>query len=155
MLRHGYWLAEFLSISRVIKKAPSQYARAFLHSETDTNDLTYFLVHQLDVIREAFQALRVYLERKAKELREGERLLKDGTGVNHRQRTLLADALRHPDRRYTIEAHRREHGVVYQTARQDLLALVEAGYLVQTTIGHKFYFDVSPKLGRLLKTKGR
>ncbi len=153
MLRHGYWLAEFLSISRVIKKAPSQYGRAFLHSETDANDLTYFLVHQLDVIRVAFRDLRVYLERKAKELRESERLLKDGANFNHRQRALLADALRHPDRRYTIEAHRREHGVVYQTARQDLLDLAEAGYLQQRAIGRTFYFSVPSHLERLLKSK--
>ena len=46
MLRSGYWLAEFLSISRLLRKAPAAYARAFLHTETDENDLTYFVLYQ-------------------------------------------------------------------------------------------------------------
>ena len=33
MLRQGYWLAEFLSISRVLRAAPARYARSFLLTE--------------------------------------------------------------------------------------------------------------------------
>ncbi|HEY1487777.1 MAG TPA: Fic family protein, partial [Micromonosporaceae bacterium] len=54
MLRHGYWLTEFLSISRVLRRSPGGYARAYLHTETDDNDLTYFFAHQLEVLHEAF-----------------------------------------------------------------------------------------------------
>ena len=43
MLRHGYWLFEFVSISQIILKAPVKYGRAFLYTETDDNDLTYFI----------------------------------------------------------------------------------------------------------------
>ena len=50
MLRNGYWLAEYFSISHEILKAPKQYYRAFLHTETDGNDLNYFILHQLEVI---------------------------------------------------------------------------------------------------------
>ncbi|NGX44626.1 MAG: hypothetical protein K1060chlam3_00798, partial [Candidatus Anoxychlamydiales bacterium] len=34
MLRHGYWLFEFISISEIILKAPVQYGKAFLYTET-------------------------------------------------------------------------------------------------------------------------
>ena len=40
--RSGYWLMEYLSISRLLMKAPAQYARAYLHTETDANDATLF-----------------------------------------------------------------------------------------------------------------
>lgn len=43
MSREGYWLYEYVSISRILKKARAQYARAFLYTETDENDTTYFL----------------------------------------------------------------------------------------------------------------
>jgi Fic family protein len=33
------WLVRFLSISRILKKAPAQYSRAFLYSETTGNDV--------------------------------------------------------------------------------------------------------------------
>jgi len=50
MLHHGYGLFDFLSISRILRKAPGKYARSFLYTETDENDLTYFILHQLDAI---------------------------------------------------------------------------------------------------------
>jgi Fic family protein len=43
MLRYGFWLCEFISISRITLRGPAKYARAFLYTETDQNDLTYFL----------------------------------------------------------------------------------------------------------------
>ncbi|MHB8551039.1 MAG: Fic family protein, partial [Acidiferrobacterales bacterium] len=45
LARSGYWLMEYVSISRLIKPAPAQYGRAYLHSETDNNDTTYFIIH--------------------------------------------------------------------------------------------------------------
>ena len=44
MLHQGYWLFEFISISSGINKARGQYERSFLLSESDDNDLTYFLL---------------------------------------------------------------------------------------------------------------
>ncbi len=151
MIRQRYWLAEFLSISRVIQKAPAQYSRAFLYTETDSSDLTYFLFHQLEVIRKATQDLNAYLDRKSKELRKVDLLLNADASFNHRQRALLAHALRHPGAKYSIEPYRREHGVVYQTARQDLLELEKAGYLRKKQIGRAFHFYPVPELERLLR----
>ncbi|MBI3184054.1 MAG: Fic family protein [Myxococcales bacterium] len=155
MLRQDYWLAEFLSISRVIQRAPGQYSRAFLHCENGPSDVTYFILHQLGVIRRANEDLRLYLESKARELRETEQLMKDAEAFNHRQRALLAHALRHSRARYSIEGFRREHGVVYMTARRDLLDLADAGYLRKRKIGRAFYFDVPPDLERRLRSRRR
>lgn len=152
MLRQKYWLTEFISISRVIKGAKSQYARAFLYSETDSSDLTYFLLHQLAVIQRAVEDLRRYLKRKAEELRESERLIRRGDVFNFRQRALIAHALRHPGFSYTIEWYRRENNVVYQTARQDLLSLAEAGVLTKRKTGRAFHFEVPPDFERRLKS---
>ena len=52
MLRQGYELFEFISISSVINKARGQYERSFLLSESDDNDLTYFLLAQVKVIEQ-------------------------------------------------------------------------------------------------------
>ena len=68
MLRHGYWLFEFISISSVINKARGRYASSFLLSESDDNDLTYFLLAQVTVIQQAITNLHAYLERKAGEV---------------------------------------------------------------------------------------
>jgi Fic family protein len=155
MLRQGYRLAEFLSISRVIQKAPARYGQAFLYTETDGGDLTYFLIHQLTAIRRATADLRTYLQHEARLLRETDRILKEGLRFNPRQRSLLSHALRHPNARYTIQTYRREQAVVYQTARADLLGLVEAGLLRKTQVGRAFHFEPAADLERKLERKGR
>ena len=146
MLREGYWLAEFISISRILRKAPSQYARSFLLTETDDNDLTYFLLYHLEVVVRAIDDLLAYVARKEREVRTAERLVRSAGRLNHRQLALVGHALRNPDAAYTVESHRRSHGVVYETARSDLLDLADAGLLVKGRSGKAFRFTVAPDL---------
>jgi Fic family protein len=152
MLRQGYWLTEFISISRAIKKSRVQYDRAFVYTETDENDATYFLLNQLKVLRSAIDELFRYLKRKVQEVREVEQLIRGRDDLNNRQLALLGHALRRSDSRFTIEGHQMSHRVVYQTARTDLLGLVERGLLEQFKVGKKLVFapvrDLSRKLGR-------
>ncbi len=135
MLRQEYWLFEFISISDILRQAPAKYARAFLYSETDDNDLTYFIVYQAEVIHRAIKALHQYIERKRAEVQAGEELLRNWAHFNHRQVALLSHAMRHPGRIYTIEGHQNSHGTVYETARRDLLGLAEAGLLEEKIRG--------------------
>ena len=88
MLRQGYWLCEFISISEIIKKAPVKYGRAFLYTETDENDLTYFILYHLKFIRRAIDQLSEYMEEKVKAVRQLERMLRASAKLNHRQLAL-------------------------------------------------------------------
>jgi len=151
MLSQGLWLVEFLSISSILCKAPSKYSRSFLYTETDENDLTYFIVYHLKVIRRAIEELRAYLARKLAEVRETEILMRSRVTVNHRQLALLSHALRHPGFRYTIDSHQRSHNVSYQTARTDLLDLATRGLLDQTRAGKAFVFSAADELPERLK----
>jgi Fic family protein len=153
MLRQGFWLFEFISISQIILKAPIKYARAFLYTETDENDLTYFILYHLEVIRRAIEELHKYIRRKAEALQAVERELR-GIGIlNHRQRDLVSHALRHPYHRYTIKSHQISHNVVYQTSRLDLFDLENRGLLQSQKIGKTWHFtpavDLEKKLAQL------
>ena len=154
MARSGYWLMEFLSISQFLRKAPRQYVQAYLHTETDRNDTTYFVLHQLDVIRRAIDGLHDYLARKTEELRELTRLLGRGwlrERLNHRQAALLTHALRHPGETYRLARHQAVHNVVYQTARVDLLELERLGLLEKTKQGNAFAFHAVDDLEQRLE----
>jgi Fic family protein len=140
MLSQGYWLSEYISISRILRNAPAKYARSFLYTETDENDLTYFIFYQLTVIRRAIKNLQEYLRRKTQEIRRTERMLRASVEINHRQLALLGHALRHPGFRYTIESHKTSHRVTYQTARTDLIDLAEKGLMIKAKSGRTFVF---------------
>jgi Fic family protein len=155
MLHDNYWLAEYVPISRVLRRRPAQYARAFLYTETDENDLTYFLLFNLSVIEKAVKELHSYLRAKIAEVREAEQYLKATAHLNRRQMTLLSHAMRHPDHIYTIESHRRSNDVVYQTARSDLLGLVSDGYLTQFRFGRALGFVAHPDLPRQAQASQR
>ncbi len=145
MAKQGYWLMEFISISRVIKKASSQYGKAFLYTETDDNDLTYFLIHQLDVIHQAVDDLHVFLHDKMQGIKETERLLVDNPKLqgklNFRQLALLRHALKHPRFSYAVQEHQRTHGISYDVARKDLLQMADQlKLLIKTKQGRSYYF---------------
>ncbi len=155
MIRNEYWLIEFVSISRVIMSAPAKYAKAFLYTETDENDLTYFLHHQLDVIIKSINDLHNYLSIKTKEVQVTEQLLRGPVQrvLNHRQVSLITHALKHPDYLYEIQSHKTSHAVTYQTARTDLLDLEELGLLQKFKRGKAFVFqsptDISERITQL------
>jgi Fic family protein len=154
MRKQGYWLTEYLPISRLLRKAPAQYNRAFLETETDGGDTTYFLIHQLQVIEQAVADLQKYLRRKAAEQREGERNLDDADDLNGRQVVLLTHALKHPEHAYTFGGHARSNRVTHETARADLGELAKRGLLVRRRRERGFLFEPAPDLSERLKESG-
>ncbi len=153
MASQGYWLCEFLSISRILKKARARYSRSFLYTETDDNDATYFILSQLRVITAAIDELYGFLRRKAEQLRETESLINSPTirdRLNYRQLALLNHALEKTQALYTVESHRRSHGVSYATSRSDLLELSRLGLLEMRKSGRAFSFHAPEKLRQQL-----
>ena len=152
LLRHGYWLAEYISISRLLRLAPAQYGRAFLYTETDGADFTYFLLHQLDVLKRSIEALWTYLDAKAAEVRRAEHLLRGSSALNHRQIALLSQVLRQPESVLTIKSHQTTHGVTYPTAHSDLAQLHARGLLERQKVGKEFrFFAAVDQLQKFLK----
>lgn len=153
MLRKGYWLFEFISISKTILRSLGQYLRAFLYSEAG-NDMTYFIHYHLRAINSAIEEVRRYLAERQQLLRNSVQLLRKFTGLNHRQRHVLVEALKDPAGEITIWSHRMNHNVVYQTARTDLLELVNLGLLEMHKSGKTYVFLPTQKLLRLMSRQG-
>ena len=151
MLKHGFWLAEFFSISHEILKAPKQYYRSFLHTEADGNDLNYFINHQLVIICQSISSLRKYIRKKQSEIDSIRAHLGPKGDFNHRQLALLKHALKHPFGRYTVTSHQNSHGVSYQTAKNDLDSLFAKKLLARGKDGKAFVYSPVRELVSLLE----
>ena len=159
MARHGYWLIEYVSISGVIKRAHGQYGKAYLRTETDDGDLTYFVDHQLTVIATAVEELQQSLARRVDDQRSMQTLLAHSEQLkrrlNARQQMLLQHALDRPGEEYTVRGHQRSNAITYETARKDLLGLSdELGLLEKTKRGKAFVFFVPANLHDRLQNSG-
>lgn len=155
MLRSGYWLFEYLPISRLIYRGPAKYVRAFLYSETDEYDLTYFLVYSAEILRRARQELHEYLRTKQQEMSRARAVFRTDQSLNHRQRQVVLEAVRDPDFITTIAAHQGEFRVSYGTAHSDLDALAKMQYLSRQRSGNRHDFVRGPRLSELEGELGR
>ncbi len=151
MLKHDYPLIEFLSISSVINKKRTQYLKAFLYSEMDDNDLTYFIMFHLKAIQEALEDVVEYIKRKKREAQLVDHLYARFPTLNHRQWPIIISALGKSGETYTVEKHMNTHGTARQTARTDLLELHELGLLDMRKEGRKFVFTPVADLAEKLK----
>lgn len=146
MLKNNYWLFEYLSISRIILRRRGQYERAYLYSEVDGSDFTYFLLFNLRAIETALEETRAYVERKAAEDAEIQRQVQGDFELNHRQRAVLSRALKKPGSVFTFQSHATSHGVVRATARADLLDLFDQGLLLRHKDSRQVVFVPAPDL---------
>ena len=155
MARAGYPLFTYVSLSSPLAAAPRRYARAFLETESDDNDLTYFLLQQAEAVRAGLRAARERLARKRTELEAGMRQSRVFPLLNRRQQAVVAHALRAPDARYSIARHQHSHGVTHQTARDDLFDLVRREFLTVTREQRVYVFRPADGLQtRLLAAPG-
>ncbi len=136
LLKEGYWLIEYMSISRMIKRSPGQYARAYLYSEFDDNDLTYFINYQLKTTELAFDSLKKYINRKIKEKQElyNFKIIKN---INDRQIVILKSLFDEPKLTFTIKEIQNRFNTAYDTARTDIMGLEEYGLIKKNIIGKK------------------
>lgn len=150
MLKAGYWLFEYMSISQEIYRHAKSYYQAFTHSEEDDNDLNYFIADQLKTINQSITNLLEYLRRRCEEQKDLDSRLKNRLDFNHRQKALLAQMLKNPEMTTSVTAHCREFQTVRQTARTDLNALVHAGMLIVHKAGNEFIYSPAADLQKLI-----
>lgn len=153
-LKSGYWTFEYMPISRIIKKAHAQYARAYLYTEQDDFDMNYFIHYNLEAITQAITELDRYLKQKQKERTEALQLMTQvAKHMSLRQSLILKELAEESDKILTIQETRAKYNVTYQTARTDLLGLAKKGYLEYRKTRRQFFFYKSKKFDEKLKNQ--
>lgn len=152
MLKKGYWLTEYLAISTIIKDTKNQYEKAFLYTEIDQNDTTYFITYHLKTMEKAFLNLKDYIGRKQKEVIQAAKFIKI-PNVNDRQAQLLKTISEDPDRVWSSKEIENRFNISNFTARADLNNLENLGFLEKIQVNKiKHNFIRSKNFNQILKS---
>jgi Fic family protein len=145
VLSRSYWLFEYMPISRIILRSKKKYSLAYLYTEFDDMDLTYFILYNLSCVDEARKDLLKYLEEKQTEQNATKAIIKKIRDINHREGDILRYMMDHSDEYFTIREIQQMYNTVYETARTDLLHLADLGYLNKEKRGREFIFIFNEK----------
>lgn len=149
VVSRGYWLFEYMPISRIILRSKKKYSLAYLHSEYDDMDLTYFLLYNLTCIDEAHKDLQKYLEGKQAEQTATKAIVRKIPDISQREGDILRTMLEQREHYVTIREIMQQYNTVYETARTDLLHLADLGYLKKEKRGREFVFILNEESGLL------
>ena len=158
MLKSGYWLFEYISISRLLKVAPVKYAKAYIYTETDELDMTYFIYYQMDIIKRAINALETYITNKQSHFKKfmgeiAKFTAKSSVKINDRQMRILQKAVKNTGYIFTAKEICNEYGVTENTARKDLKTLHDLNLLGVFKVGKSTgYISPSDLLERLQRS---
>ena len=155
MLKHEYWLFEYTSISKTILKRTTQYANAYLYSEHDDNDLTYFIHFHIDAIMDAVEELKNHIRNEREKNQQIRLEISEYPDLNVRQTRIIQHTMSHPHDVLTIKMHQNINNIAYQTARMDLLDLEQKKWLKSVKKGKTFYFVPADNLWEKLENKNR
>ena len=130
MLKHGYWLTEYLSISRIIYKSKASYENSFLYTEYSNNDMGYFIAYNLRVLGLAFKELQRYINVQNEKREKATSFLRLGR-LSERQAMIIKEYYDHPKTMLTVKDVQGRFSVTPTTAKSDIMGLVEQGFLAE------------------------
>ena len=128
MLKQGYWLTEYLSISRVIAMSKKSYEKAYQYVEADYNDLGYFIAYNLKVLEQSFKQLQNYIKKKQNERMLASSFLRLGD-INERQAQIIRMYMENPKEVLTVKDLQNKFMVTATTAKSDIVGLLKRGLL--------------------------
>jgi len=125
-IKEGYDVMQFASISRIIKRSRNDYNLAYQYSESDDNDVTYFVKYNLECITDALEEFEEYLERKMKVIH----IDTGGSKINSLESSILDDYDK--SEKFTIREISKRYAVAYQSARNYVNHLLELGLIEES-----------------------
>ncbi len=156
MLKNHYNLFKYVSISKLLKDSPKDYGLSYMYTETDDNDLTYFIDYQLDIILKALDELKAYLANKTAEFNQAITLLsnsKFSNLLNFQQKDIIKKSIKFPGRIFTASEISSDYSIAENTARNYLNKLVDYKLLLATKDGRTILYMAPNDLRQRLDTK--
>ncbi len=145
--KYDYGLATYIPLSTVIKRAPIQYSDAYVYSEQDSNDFTYFYDYHMKKLKVALDDFLAYVEKQRGENRQIDSLLDQYAVLNPRQKQIMHYLLSNQHHRVSMTSHATLNKVSLGTALADLKHLQRAGLVFPAAEGRFVYYYAKPLQG--------
>ncbi|WP_241613273.1 Fic family protein [Rosenbergiella epipactidis] len=129
MLKMGYTGFKYISISKYMKRSATSYAAAYLNSEYDQFNITYFIDYHLKQVQHAIAGFLDKLQEQSKTIEylhdqfRGNPIFSD---LNHRQRKIAAFGMIRSGEQFSISSIATRFNIAYNTAKNDLEMLCKA-----------------------------
>ncbi|MFZ2225882.1 MAG: Fic family protein [Candidatus Moraniibacteriota bacterium] len=149
LLKKNYWAFAYLPISRTIKRAHAQYIKAYVYTEQDEQDLTYFIDYNTRKIELARREFDDYLSDQSRKNSQMGAIAKSKHELNDRQIKLLQYLCDNPDGRTAIRAHMSINDISRMTAFNDLKYLENNKFLFSKKIGREVFYYGAEKIKEL------
>lgn len=150
MLKNDYWAIAYLPISLVIKRAPAQYGNAYIYTEQDNLDFTYFYDYNLRRIVQAIEEFKRYVDDQHRQHALIDKKLEDIMYTNDRQKSLIHHLVSLPRQFTTVTSHQSLQNVSRVTAAKDIKDLADHDLLIAKRAGKNIRYTASEKLLQLL-----
>ena len=156
-IKHGYENFQYISISALLKRKANEYGRAFIKTETDDLDLTYFLQFNLEIIIDSLNDFAKYIQKRIDENRNMVEKLSESPLYKHFQRQhidIISKALKNPGREFSVKEVEQDNNVSSTAARGYLDKLHKLGLLIKyKSVGNKYTYFAPAKLQERLFAK--
>jgi len=140
MLSQEYWLFEYMAVSKRILRSRVKYDLAYLYTEYDEMDLTYFIKYNIEAIENSLNDMIKYIRHQQKEQEKTKKIITKNPDLSLRQALILEEFMKNDTKGFTIKEIMETYGISYQTARTDLLLLSKKNFITKKIAGKTFVY---------------
>jgi Fic family protein len=145
LIKNKYEFFRYFSISSIISSTRGKYYKSIKDVEDYGSDMTYLLIYMADSVMKAIVEIKnkisVHYRRDYIMAKLAEKKLR----LNERQEKFVRKFPLWKEKEINIAKYMEIYGVVHQTARTDLLDMVEKNILIKSKKGRALVFSLNPK----------
>ncbi len=146
LFKNDYWGVAFVPISMILKRAKKQYTYAYIYSEQDNKDLTYFIDFSIRKIILALSEFEEYVKSLEDENKSIDVLIGRNITLNDRQKQIIYFLIKDVTNFTSELSHRTMNGIARNTARSDIKKLLNENLVVAQKEGRTVKYYASEKL---------
>lgn len=145
LIKNKYEFFRYFSISSIISSTRGKYYKSIKDVEDYGSDMTYLLIYMADSVMKAIVEIKNKISVHYKRDYIMAKLAEKQVRLNERQEKFVRKFPLWKEKEIHIAKYMEIYGVVHQTARTDLLDMVEKNILIKSKKGRALVFRLNPE----------